>query len=106
MCRGRTPMSRSVARFGLFALLVWTLQAAAQQSSTTSVRGIVLDSDSNLPLGRVAIELRDSDSGQALYAATSSEDGRFAIPNVLPRRYRLIVSRSGFLAPDYGDQGR
>jgi len=95
-------MSVISARLTLCALFVLILQAAAQQSSV--VRGVTIDSESRRPIAKISIELRNSETGQALYAATTDEEGRFIFPAARPGRYRLTASRSGFVSTEYGQQ--
>ena len=87
------------ARLTLYVLFVLMLQAAPQSSV---VRGVAIESESRRPVAKVSIELRNSETGQALYAATTDENGRFILPAARPGRYRLTAARSGFVSTEYG----
>ena len=89
------------ARLTLYVLFVLMLQAAPQSSV---VRGVAIESESRRPVAKVSIELRNSETGQALYAATTDENGRFILPAARPGRYRLTAARSGFVSTEYGQQ--
>ena len=98
-------MLRRIGGLVVFFVYVCLIQAVALQSSTTTVRGVVLDSEGNRPIAKAGIELQN-ETGEVLYVGTTREDGRFAIPNVLLRPYKLIASRNGYVAADDGDRTR
>jgi hypothetical protein len=81
------------------------LQGGVIQTVTTSIRGVVFDPEGNRPIAKAGIELQNQ-SGEVLYVATTREDGRFSIPNVVQRQYKMIATRNGYVAADAGDQAR
>jgi hypothetical protein len=98
-------MMRKVAGVtGLF-LALCIVYAGAPQSSTATVGGMVFDSEGKRPIARAAIELQN-ESGEVLYVATTREDGRFSIPSVRIRQYKLIATRNGYVAADLGGRAR
>jgi hypothetical protein len=97
-------MLKKTAVLSFFVLAFCIAQTRAQQSPGT-VQGIVLDTDGNRPMARVAIELQ-IDSSNVLYVATTRDDGRFVIPNVTPMRYTLTATRNGYVYADVGDRTR
>jgi hypothetical protein len=88
----------------MFRLATLALLALLQQPTTT-VRGIISDAQVNRPLARVNIELQDQ-TGKALHVAITGEDGRFAIPGVVPRQHKLVAMRNGYVVTDPGDRAR
>ncbi|MCS7023346.1 MAG: carboxypeptidase regulatory-like domain-containing protein [Bryobacteraceae bacterium] len=82
-----------------------------------SVEGIVTNAISGEPLSKASVTLRPVDgnpgepggfgpSGEFFrfrgYSAQTDSSGRFTIPSVEPGKYRLSVTRSGFVDQDYG----
>jgi outer membrane receptor for ferrienterochelin and colicin len=66
----------------------------APQSGTPApgtVRGVVVDAQTEQPLARVLVRLADTP-----HAATTGSDGRFALTGVAPGAYTLTVSVEGF----------
>jgi hypothetical protein len=62
------------------------------------VEGIVTKDPDGEPVKKVLIELiAESQSEAGNYTALTAADGTFAIPNVVPGRYRLFAERTGFL---------
>jgi len=54
----------------------------------------------NDPLSRARVELRSDDNPAALLDTTTTEDdGRFVFQSVRPGRYRLVVTRAGYVRP-------
>src|SRR5437773_40094 len=75
------------------ALLMLAMQALPLQ-------GIVVKKGTNEPLSKATVELRrDQDNAAVLNKLTTEDDGRFLFANVAPGRYRLTVTRRGYVRP-------
>src|SRR6266446_3070848 len=75
------------------ALLMLAMQALPLQ-------GIVIKKGVNEPLSKATVELRrDQDNAAVLNKLTTEDDGRFLFGNVAPGRYRLTVTRRGYVRP-------
>jgi Carboxypeptidase regulatory-like domain len=124
-------MSRFALLFLLPALL--TAQTAAQTTGGTggvgaappaqrtapptptedlcALEGQVLNAVSGEPLKKASLSLMrmDISPGEALfpngYGATSDAQGKFAIKDIEPGKYRLVVNRNGYVAMAYGARG-
>jgi hypothetical protein len=88
-------------------LLVLPLVLAAQD--VASVSGQVINAVTGDPIRKAAVSLIRADSSiagrQALasaYQAATDASGKFAITGVTAGKYRLLVSRSGFVSSEYG----
>src|SRR5215813_9467849 len=78
----------------LFCLLLCTPTLFAQ---TASIEGVVLRG-TNDPLPKTRVELRrDTAEAGVLDTMVTEEDGRFSFANVRPGRYRIAVTRQGYL---------
>lgn len=94
-------MNNKTVFFLLFALLCSTVQTGLaashlQQTQTTptqSVRGIIVDQDSQLPLIGVNVIVMDT---SPLLGASTDENGRFVIPKVPVGRSTFQVSYIGY----------
>jgi hypothetical protein len=71
---------------------------------TCIVSGMVVKLAGSAPLKSARVELSSVEDRTHVYAATTDADGRFALKNVEPRRYRLTVSRNGFVDQEYGQK--
>ena len=67
------------------------------KASSASVRGIVVDAASNLPVYAAVVELTGVKGGQVLsYSDVTGKDGKFEFPDVQPAsRYQLVASDLG-----------
>jgi protocatechuate 3,4-dioxygenase beta subunit len=75
-----------------------------QQSRLASVEGVVLQAGTAQPVARAVVELIGNDKEQPLAMATAA-DGKFQFQNIPAGRYRLTVSRNGYLDGAYGKRG-
>jgi hypothetical protein len=65
---------------------------------------MVVKLDGSAPLKSARVELGNAEDYSHAYAATTDEGGRFALKGVGPGRYRLSVSRNGFVNQEYGQK--
>jgi hypothetical protein len=78
-------------------MLSFTLLLLFAQS--TAIQGIIVK-ENGAPLAKADIELRtDGADERLLNTATTQEDGGFVFPNLAAGRYRLVVTRSGYVRP-------
>lgn len=88
----------------LFLIAVFTPCAGAQNPESSlkqcSMQGTVVDAKTGQPLKGAEVSLRTLSPGnRGMSASTVSDsDGHFAFDSLLPGRYRLTASRSGYLS--------
>ena len=86
--------------------------AARDQKGTAVIRGRIVAADSGRPLRRARITVSSPDLGNAATKSTSTDiAGRYEIRELAAARYRVAVTRAGYLPLDYGqrrpgEQGR
>jgi len=79
------------------------IPATAQPAA--SLQGRVVRWGSTEPVAKAVVELRPIDATAAApYVATTSGDGVFVFPIVVPGQYRISVTRPGFVAAEYGQR--
>jgi hypothetical protein len=69
-----------------------------------SIAGMVVKLDGSAPLKSARVELGSVEDQTRAYAATTDAGGRFTLKNVERGRYRLSVSRNGFVNQEYGQK--
>ncbi|HEV3375139.1 MAG TPA: carboxypeptidase regulatory-like domain-containing protein [Candidatus Acidoferrum sp.] len=69
-----------------------------------SIAGMVVKLDGSAPLKSARVVLRSLEDQTHAYAATTDAGGRFTLKNVERGRYRLTVSRNGFVDQEYGQK--
>lgn len=74
---------------------------ARSTPGTGKVTGRVLAADTGSPVRRAQIQLT-SVEGRVSRGAVSDNEGRYEIPSLPAGRYRLYVSRAGFVQLEYG----
>jgi protocatechuate 3,4-dioxygenase beta subunit len=79
-------------------------QAARQKPETCRVSGMVLQARDGTPLKNATVRLENGEDHEHVIAARTSADGRFALKNVPPGRYKVIASRSGYVEAEYGQR--
>jgi hypothetical protein len=95
MCSGDVNV---IARMLLLAAL--SSSAAAAQTTSATLSGVVFD-EQRAVLRAAAIVLISLDTG-AEREASSNDVGRFHPPGLVPGRYELRVTRSGFATAVHG----
>lgn len=115
---GRTQPCRSVCR-GIAALLYaacWVCTANAQLAAPSPgaaeqgtagyrISGRVVDARSGAALPRCIVEIVDVKQGRGSRTVPTGEDGRFTFDGVPVSKYRLSVSKRGFLTQAYEEHG-
>jgi protocatechuate 3,4-dioxygenase beta subunit len=85
----------------LARLLTGQEASPAKENSKASLEGTVVKEPAAEPLKKAIIELIGEDQQVGgNYTATSDQDGRFAIRDIQPGRYKLFVERTGFIEVD------
>lgn len=74
---------------------------AAMPTGTARITGRVVVADTGTPIRRAQISLNSRDAGFNRNVATDSE-GRYELTGLPAGRYRLYVSKAGFVALEYG----
>src|SRR5665213_1475105 len=63
---------------------------------TLTVKGIVIDSATNKPLGYVTVVLLDAKTQQSVKGSLTKNDGSFELKSVLGKAYQLTVASVGY----------
>jgi hypothetical protein len=74
------------------------------KQETCTISGMVVKLDGSAPLKSARVELSSVEDRTHAYAATTDADGRFTLKNVERGRYRLSVTRNGFVTQEYGQK--
>jgi TonB-dependent receptor len=82
--------ARGVSCLALVAVLTAPLEAAPQQAG--SVRGVVFDSDFNVPLGNAQVVVVETGA-----KAVTTEQGNYVLPELAPGKYTLVFSKEGYV---------
>ncbi|HEY2384000.1 MAG TPA: carboxypeptidase regulatory-like domain-containing protein [Terriglobia bacterium] len=70
----------------------------------TQVEGFVKRAGTNEPVPRAIVELhRDSDDSIE-YTVSSGDDGKYAVRNVRPGKYRIVANKAGYVRAEYGQR--
>nr|WP_251954306.1 TonB-dependent receptor [Salinibacter ruber] len=83
----------------ILSILLCTTGAAgahAHSDSTATVTGCVTQAATGAPLPGANVVLRDPETGARRYGTGADSTGAFALPDVDPARYRLVVTFVGY----------
>lgn len=86
----------NIKRFILLAVLLAPFYSQAQDNCNLSIKGRVLDADTNLPLSNSTIYLE-----QGNLETQSDEHGFFTFDKLCPGNYTLRISTLGFKSQEY-----
>src|SRR5215813_13121082 len=84
-----SPSTNRIKFFLLFLALVCCCQRANAQGLTGQISGAVTDTDGAV-VANATLKLTNAQTGQ-IRATTSSSDGRFVFPELLPGSFTLTV---------------
>jgi len=88
----------------LFAIVILVSALTAQQPAPGSIQGMVTDSRSNMPMGKVTVELRSPGTAPVVASTITDSDGRFYLNNVKPGPYKVVAMRSGYANAELGQR--
>jgi len=91
-----TMHSRSTLLFGLLILLGGLGTVDSLHAQSTTFTGRVEQAGVGTPLPGATVVLRDPASGQRRYGTATDSTGAFALRDVQPGRYRLVVRFVGY----------
>lgn len=84
-------------RLLLFVCLSCCSYYVSAQKTTITIKGQVIDSVKNSPLGYVTVILKDA-SGKAIKSALTKDDGSFQLADIKPAAYQLNIAYVGYRA--------
>ena len=79
-------------------------KAGKEKEETCRISGMVVKLADGTPLKGATVFLRNDEDREHNIATKTTADGRFALKNVPPARYKLGVSRNGYVSAEYGQQ--
>jgi hypothetical protein len=86
------------------SLLIVTLLAQAPVRPS-SLSGIIVKQESGVPLSRATVLLQMDGTPGRGYSVITSSEGKFSFDDVLPGRYRLAVTRDGYVPAEIATAG-
>ncbi len=98
-------------------LLIWLIvglqEPAVEQTEKATLTGVVTRIGTGDPLTKAQLRLTPWDRGgnQQTITATTDSGGRFVLADVVPGKYRLLITRNGYVRQEYlakrpGGRGR
>ena len=93
----------------LLLLPCFTFAQAPKSSSTATreeckISGLVVKLAGSEPLRKTLVQLRSQDDRTHSVSVVTDAGGRFVLERVEPGRYKLTVSRAGFVTQEYGQR--
>ncbi len=103
------PRSLALASLLLASSLGAQVPARESQSSTQkkdecSIAGMVVKLASSEPLTKARVHLQSMEDRTRAISTVTNAGGRFELKGIDPGRYRLTVSRAGFVTQEYGQK--
>jgi hypothetical protein len=91
-------------RHGLFAQQSTPIGSADESKKLCTVGGSVVRSGTNEALTKARVMLRSEDDNSAPpHVTVTNAEGRFALEDIPPGRYKMRVERNGYLSKSYGE---
>src|SRR5262245_16270901 len=103
LIRATSTFRRRDSRMNIVGFLIIGL--LLQQPRLGSIEGVVAQMGNAQPIARAVVELSGGNQGQQPIAMATAADGKFEFRNLPAGRYRLTVSRNGYLDSAYGKRG-
>lgn len=75
-----------------------------EKEETCRISGMVVKLADGTPLKGATVALSNDEDREHNIATKTMADGRFALKNVPPARYKMTVSRNGYVSAEYGQQ--
>jgi len=75
-----------------------------EKDATCRISGMVVKLADGVPLKGATVRVENGEDREHTIAAKTTADGRFELRNIPAGRYKLIVSRSGYVAAEYGQK--
>src|SRR5712691_7440928 len=93
-----SPIAKSVALFGVFALSLITMiflfsEPVMAQATTGTLKGTVVDPNGQVVAG-ATVTVRNEGTGIEV-ASTSTSEGNFTFSNLVPGKYTVTVAPTG-----------
>jgi hypothetical protein len=95
----------------IWILLLAAAPLLAQSDDRSTIEGEVRSAATDEPIKKASVILRRADApppngGMPLsYSTATDAGGKFAMKDIEPGRYRLVVNRAGFVVAEYGAKG-
>src|SRR5262245_12570202 len=89
-----SPATNKTKYFLLFLTLVCCCLSANSQGLTGQISGTITDANGAV-IADATLKLTNAQTGQ-MRATTTSSDGRFVFPELLPGTFTMVVEASGF----------
>jgi protocatechuate 3,4-dioxygenase beta subunit len=75
-----------------------------EKDATCRISGMVVKLADGAPLKGATVRVENGEDREHTIAAKTTADGRFELRNIPAGRYKLIVSRNGYVAAEYGQK--
>src|ERR1019366_5609571 len=93
--KGGTPVKRVVSMLCLAARCLFMGFSAMAQSENGSIIGTVLDPDGKAVVG-ATVTVTDATTNAAIQTTKTTDGGRFAVNEVPPGHYKVVVTMANF----------
>src|SRR6267154_5154279 len=99
---GGLTLCSSAFAVSCFAQTATARKDTKEKEETCRISGMVVRLADGIPLKGATVRLENGEDHEHTIAAKTSGDGRFELRNVPAGRYKLVVSRSGYVETEYG----
>src|SRR5215475_2592482 len=93
LAHGQAPASEGMAG---------AAKGAKEKEQTCRIAGMVVKLAEGTPLKNAMVRLENGEDREHTIAARTSADGRYELRNVPPGRYKVKVTRDGYVEMEYG----